>query len=151
VFVPVRPSASPAGYSGKPLVEKLGVKPDQRIALLGAPAGYERTLGVLPGGVSVVASLRGRYSFIQQFVSRRADLETRLPKLRDALDPDGMLWISWPKKSSGVACDFGEDDVRACALELGLVDVKVCAIDDVWSGLKLVHRLEQRPSLRKAR
>jgi hypothetical protein len=144
-------AAGAAGYSGRSLVEKLGVKPDQRLALLSAPPGYERLLGPLPDGVVVQRALRGRFDFIQQFLARRADLDERLPRLAESLEVDGALWISWPKRSSGVACDFAEDDVRGAALPLGLVDVKVCAIDATWSGLKLVHRLRDRPALREAR
>jgi hypothetical protein len=133
-----------AGYSGRPLVDKLGIKPGIRIAILNAPRGYRATLGKLPAGVQVAAAARGVLSFIHLFVVRRAILETRIPALLRALTPDGSLWISWPKQASGVETDITEDVVRAVALPTGLVDVKVAAIDDVWSGLKLVRRLKNR-------
>lgn len=133
-----------AGYSSRSLIGKLGMKAGQRTAVLGAPEGYSATLGPLPAGLGVSRTLRGSFDFLHQFVSRRADLECRLPKLKAALAKDGMLWISWPKKASGVSCDFTEDDVRALALAVGLVDVKVCSVDAVWSGLKLVYRRKDR-------
>jgi hypothetical protein len=132
-----------AGYSGKPLVEKLGIKPGTRIAIVNAPRGYRTTLGTLPRGVTV-APVRGSLSFIQFFTARRAALEQRFPQLVTVLAPAGALWVSWPKKSSGVATDLTEDVIRAVALAGGLVDVKVCAVDEVWSGLKLVRRLKDR-------
>jgi hypothetical protein len=133
-----------AGYSHRSLVEKLGIKPQSRIALLGAPRGYRRTLGALPPGVRVAAAARGPLPFIQFFTRHRAELARRFPALVRALAPDGALWVSWPKRSSGVATDMSEDAVRAVALPAGLVDIKVCAVDEVWSGLKLVRRLKNR-------
>ena len=133
-----------AGYSGRSLVEKLGIKPSTRIAILDAPRGYRATLGKLPPGVRVVTSARATLSFIHLFVVSRASLEKQIARLLSALTPAGALWISWPKKSSGVETDITEDVVRAVALPTGLVDVKVAAIDDVWSGLKLVRRLKNR-------
>jgi hypothetical protein len=133
-----------AGYSARTLVEKLGIKPRTRIAIVNPPRGYRATLGKLPPGVTVVASARGVVPFIQFFTVDRAILENQLPALLRVLAPDGALWISWPKKASGVATDMTEDVVRAVALPTGLVDVKVAAIDDVWSGLKLVRRLKTR-------
>ena len=132
------------GYSGKNLVDKLGIKPGMRIAILGAPRGYRTTLGTLPPGVSVVAAPRGTLPFIHFFATQRSLLERRFPALKRALAQDGALWVSWPKKSSGVETDLTEDVVREVALAGGLVDVKVCAIDNVWSGLKLVRRLKDR-------
>jgi hypothetical protein len=133
-----------AGYSGRSLVEKLGIKPRTRIAIVNPPRGFRTTLGKLPPGVSVAATPRGVLSFIHFFTRDRAVLEDRLPALLRALAPDGALWVSWPKKASGVTTDITEDVVRAVALPTGLVDVKVAAIDDVWSGLKLVRRLNNR-------
>jgi len=133
-----------AGYSGRSLVEKLGIKPSTRIAILDAPRGYRATLGKLPPGVRVATSARGTLSFIHLFVVSRAILEKQIARLLSALTPAGALWISWPKKSSGVETDITEDVVRAVALPTGLVDVKVAAIDDVWSGLKLVRRRKNR-------
>lgn len=133
-----------AGYSGRPLVEKLGIKPRIRIAILNAPRGYRATLGSLPPGVVVASAARGTFPFIQFFAVSRSALESRFPALVRALEPAGALWISWPKKASGVPTDLTEDVVRKIALPTGLVDVKVAAVDDVWSGLKLVRRLKNR-------
>src|SRR3989442_13966266 len=133
-----------AGYSGKSLVDKLGIKPRTRIAILNAPRGYRKTLGKLPPGMTVTATASGSFPFIHFFTASRDTLEAQLSALLRALEPAGTLWISWPKKSSGVETDITEDVVRAVALPTGLVDVKVAAIDDVWSGLKLVRRLKTR-------
>jgi hypothetical protein len=133
-----------AGYSNKPLVDKLGIKAGTRLLLLGAPAGYATTLGPLPKGVVQARTLAGAFDFIQFFTTRRADLERRFAALAKALEPAGMLWISWPKKAAGVPTDLTENVVREVALAGGLVDVKVCAVDDTWSGLKLVRRLKDR-------
>jgi len=133
-----------AGYSQRSLVEKLGIKPRTRIAIVNPPRGFRATLGTLPPGVTVVAQPRGALPFIHFFAASREVLETRLPKLLRSLEPAGALWISWPKKASRVTTDITEDVIRAVALPTGLVDVKVAAIDDVWSGLKLVRRLKDR-------
>jgi hypothetical protein len=133
-----------AGYSTRSLVDKLGIKPGSRIAILDAPRGYRTTLGKLPAGVTVASAARGVFPFIHFFAVSRDVLENRLPALLKALEPAGALWISWPKKASGVATDITEDVVRVVALPTGLVDVKVAAIDEVWSGLKLVRRLKNR-------
>lgn len=138
-------SPQPAGYSSTPLVRKLGIKSDARVALVGAPLDFDATLGKLPPGVSVRTSARGPLDVIVAFFSRRAELERRLPVLRRALDPAGGLWIAWPKRASGVATDVGEGDVRRLGLAAGLVDNKICAIDQTWSGLRLVYRLRDRP------
>ena len=133
-----------ASYSGRPLVEKLGIKPHTRIAIIDAPGSYRVTLGKLPAGVQVSATPRGTFPFIHFFTRSRRLLEKRIPQLLAALTPDGALWISWPKKASRVPTDMTEDVVREIALPAGLVDVKVAAVDDVWSGLKLVRRLKDR-------
>ena len=133
-----------AGYSGRSLVDKLGIKPGMRVAILGAPSGFRATLGTLPDGVSVTGTPRGALPFIHFFTKQRSRLEQRFPAMERALAQDGALWVSWPKKSSGVATDLTEDVVRAVALAGGLVDVKVCAVDEVWSGLKLVRRRKDR-------
>jgi hypothetical protein len=133
-----------AGYSQRSLVEKLGIKPGARIAILNAPRGYRTILGKLPPGVTVSSAARGILPFIHFFTVDRAILEKQLPALLRVLAPDGALWVSWPKKASGVATDITEDVIRAIALPTGLVDVKVAAVDDVWSGLKLVRRLKAR-------
>lgn len=133
-----------AGYSPRSLPDKLGIKPGMRIALLDAPRGYGAVLRPLPPGVEVTARVRGPLPFIQLFTVSRRDLERRFPTLVRALAQDGALWISWPKKASGVDTDLTEDVIRAVALAGGLVDVKVCAVDAVWSGLKLVRRVKDR-------
>ena len=133
------------GYSGTPLPRKLGIKLAHRVAFPGAPDGFERLLGALPEGVEVRSRARGPLDVIVFFSRRRAELERRFDALRRALDPAGGLWIAWPKRSSAVATDLTEDVVREVALERGLVDNKVCAIDETWSGLRLVIRLRDRP------
>lgn len=133
-----------SGYSGTPLLAKLGIKPGMSLVIVGAPKGYARTLGPLPEGVTVAKAPRAGLDFVQLFTTRRADLERRFATLKQALAPAGMLWVSWPKKASGVATDLTEDVVRDVALAGGLVDVKVCAVDETWSGLKLVRRLKDR-------
>src|SRR5436309_2963408 len=134
----------PARYSQRSLVEKLGIKAGTRIAILHAPKGYRATLGKLPPGVTVTSVARGVLPLIHLFTVDRTRLERQLPALLRALAPDGALWVSWPKKASGVPTDMTEDVVRAIALPTGLVDVKVAAVDDVWSGIKLVRRLNNR-------
>jgi len=125
-------------------VAKLGIKPDTRIAILDAPRGYDSVLGKLPERVVRKATVVGPLDFIQFFTDQRRVLERRFPALERALAPAGMLWISWPKKASGVATDLTEDVIRAIGLAHGLVDVKVAAVDEVWSGLKFVRRLKDR-------
>ena len=129
-----------AGYSGTPLVKKLGIKEGYRVAAIGAPL----TFAGLLDGVPLATQLRGRFDVIVFFTTRRADLERRLDGLRRAMEQTGVLWVAWPKKAAKVATDMTEDVVREVALPTGLVDNKVCAIDDVWSGLRLVIRLEYR-------
>ncbi|MBI3548852.1 MAG: DUF3052 domain-containing protein [Elusimicrobia bacterium] len=133
-----------AGYSGKPLVDKLGIKPGHRAFIEGAPAGYTKTLGKLPPGATIEKTLKTGCEFLQLFAVSRAELDKKLPVLKKAMPPGGMLWISWPKGASGVATDLTGDLVRAAGLKTGLVDVKVCAVDDTWSGLKFVYRLKDR-------
>ncbi len=133
-----------AGYSHRSLVEKLGIKPGSRIAIINPPRGFRVTLGTLPRGVTVAANARGEFPFIHFFAETRAALEIHFPLLVRAVEPAGALWISWPKKTSGVPSDLSEDVIRTIALAGGLVDVKVVAVDDVWSGLKLVRRLRDR-------
>ncbi len=133
-----------AGYSKRTLIDKLGIKPGATIAILNAPRGYDRTLGKLPSQVKRRARARGPLDFVQFFTSEQAELERSFPVLTHALAPTGMLWISWPKQASGVRTDLTEDVIRAVGLAYGLVDVKVAAVDDVWSGLKFVRRLQDR-------
>jgi hypothetical protein len=135
-----------AGYSGTRLPRKLGIKPEARVAVIGAPDGFDAALGALPDGVAVRRRVGGQpLDVIVAFFSRRSMLERRLPTLSAALDPAGGLWIAWPKRASGVPTDVTEDVVRTLGLAAGLVDNKVCAIDQVWSGLRLVYRLRDRP------
>jgi hypothetical protein len=134
-----------AGYSGTPLAAKLGIRADQLVALVEPPDGFVGLLGPLPDTVRFVAGLRGHRDVVVAFFVRRTELERRLAAMTKAITPDGALWIAWPKKASKVATDITEDVVRAVALPTGLVDNKVCAIDDVWSGLRLVVRRELRP------
>ena len=132
--------------SGTPLPRKLGIKLGARLGLIGAPEGFDATLGDLPSGVVVRRRLgRGPFDVIVAFFSRRSMLERRLPGLTAALDPAGGLWLAWPKRASGVPTDLTDVVVRDLGLAAGLVDNKVCAIDQVWSGLRLVYRLRDRP------
>lgn len=130
--------ATTAGYSGTPLVRKLGVKEGARVAWLSAPEGFDALVGDLPPDVTVLRSLRPPLDLLVQFVTARAELERRAPQLRDAIFPAGAAWVAWPKRASGVPTDVTEDVIRDVVLGRGLVDVKVCAIDATWSGLKLV-------------
>ena len=139
--------AGPAGYSGTPLVRKLGIKPEAQLGLIAAPAGFDEVLGELPPGVRIRRRLGGSpFDVIVAFFPRRTELERRLPALVGALDPAGGLWLAWPKRASGVATDLTEVVVRSLGLATGLVDNKVCAIDQVWSALRLVYRLRDRPT-----
>ena len=124
-----------AGYSGTPLLPKLGLKPGMKAQLIGAV--YPAPAGVTPASTSPL-------DFIHLFVKEQAELSRRFKGLAAALAPAGMLWISWPKKASKVATDLDENVIREIGLKAGLVDVKVCAVDDVWSGLKFVRRLKDR-------
>ena len=132
-----------AGYSGTPLHKKLGVKAGHRVWFSGAPQGYEDALGKA-GGYDQMKKLATDLDFAHFFTDSRATLSREMPKLRDSLKSTGMLWISWPKKSSGVSTDLDENIVRDMGLKAGLVDVKVCAVDETWSGLKFVFRLKDR-------
>jgi hypothetical protein len=133
-----------AGYSGTPLPRKLGIRPDARVALLGAPQGARTLLGELPEGVRLLARLGRDLDVIVLFVDRLADLRRRLPLAQAALRTDGGLWIAWPKRSSGVPTDLTDAVVREVGLATGLVDNKVCAIDATWSALRFVVRLRDR-------
>ena len=134
-----------AGYSGRPLVKKLGIKSGFRVALLGAPADYLELLGELPADATIDRELAGAdYDFVQAFYVWRADYEADFPRLKAAIRKSGMIWISWYKKAAKMPTDISEDVVRDVALAGGLVDVKVAAIDAQWSGLKLVYRRKDR-------
>jgi len=132
------------GYSGTPLVKKLGIRADEQVIAIGPPEHYRQLLEGLPDGACITRRVIAGARFVHLFVTRRAELEKRLGTLREKLDDAGVLWVSWPKKASGVATDITEDTIRAVALPLGFVDVKVCAVDDTWSGLKLMIRRENR-------
>ena len=135
----------PAGYSGTPLPQKLGFKNGTRYLLVGAPEDYARTLGRLPATCIACRPRDTGLDLIQFFTPSAQTLASHFAPLAAKLQPAGALWISWPKKSSGVATDITETDVRRIGLAAGLVDVKVCAVDEVWSGLKFVRRLKDRP------
>ena len=131
----------PAGYSGTPLPQKLGLKAGQRVWLVNAPDGFEKNV---PRDATLLDRLAKPIDFAAIFVTSTSDLTNRLPKLIAALAPAGMIWACWPKKASKVPTDLTEDVIREIALVAGVVDVKVCAISDVWSGLKLVIRVKDR-------
>jgi hypothetical protein len=133
-----------AGYSKTPLLKKLGIKPGLRLLILNAPENYPETLGELPENVTVANTLAGPLDFIHFFTTRQETLAAHFPQLKQALTPAGILWISWPKRSSRVETDLTEDIIRIIGLENGLVDVKVAAVDEIWSGLKFVYRLKDR-------
>jgi hypothetical protein len=132
-----------AGYSGTPLVKKLGLKENFDFAVLNSPVPYKKLLGGLPKNAKE-SRLKPGLHFIHFFGVNRSDLAASFPKLKKALAKNGTLWISWPKRSSKVETDLTEGDIREIGLENGLVDVKVCAVDDTWSGLKFVFRSADR-------
>jgi hypothetical protein len=128
------------GYSGKPLAAKLGIAPGMVVAAIGAPDGYAQWLGALPPGAAIASKATATTRFVHLFATERAQLAAALKMHRERLPADAVLWVSWPKKSAKVASDITEDTIRELALPLGYVDVKVCAVSEVWSGLKLVVR-----------
>ncbi len=132
-----------AGYSGTPLVRKLGIKPGMRVAVVACPLPYAQLVPDLPGDVVLADDPGERADLVHVFVTGSQQLE-QLPRLGRAVHPHGTIWVSWPKKSAKLATDVTEDVVRRAALAAGLVDVKVCAVDGTWSGLKLVYRLKDR-------
>ncbi len=133
-----------AGYSKTPLAQKLGIKAGTKVVARGAPSGYRKWLAPLPVGVSFHEKVIAGSTFVHLFVTERRTLERELKRLRKLLAGAGVLWVSWPKKSSGVPSDITEDVIRDVCLPLGFVDVKVCAVDETWSGLKLIIRRENR-------
>lgn len=133
-----------AGYSGTPLARKLGLKPGLRVCALGAPRAYREIIVPWPDGIDLQAKADATTALVHLFVDSRAVLAAEAKRLRDLLDPDATLWISWPKKKSKMPTDISEDVIRELVLPLGWVDVKVCAVDEVWSGLKLVVRKSLR-------
>jgi len=137
-----------AGYSGTPLPKKLGIKDGSRIALINAPKNFESELGELPDNVEFIKRSTKSLDMILFFVLTEQALARDFSKHATKLTANGMLWIAWPKKSSGVATDLTESRVQRIGLDAGLVDVKVCAINEIWSGLKFVYRLKDRSSLK---
>lgn len=135
-----KPASAAAGYSGKPLWQKLGLKPGLRVSLLHAPDDYFGLCGFDAAQVAVTARKAGSSDFTHIFATQRAQLERELPKLIAGLADKGVLWISWPKKSAKVATDITEDTLREIVLPLDLVDIKVCAVDAIWSALKFARR-----------
>lgn len=133
-----------AGYSGTPLLQKLGIKPGTRVSTLSAPAEFDRTLGALPEGAEYVGTAARKVDLIVAFETSLDSFQKHLPGLANRIKSEGAIWIGWPKKASGVKTDLSENPIRDFALSLGLVDIKVCAIDETWSGLKLVIRKENR-------
>jgi hypothetical protein len=137
-------AAKASGYSGTPLARKLGIRESGRLLVKDAPAGYRQLLAPLPGGVRFATRADQQVDIAHIFVKRQEELVDALQVLRGQLRPDAALWVSWPKKAAGVATTVTEDSIRAAALPLGFVDVKVCAVSEVWSGLKLVVRKSLR-------
>lgn len=135
---------SDAGYSGTPLAKKLGIGPACRVLTIAAPEDYRGLLEPMPAGVHFAAAPSAEIDVAHLFVTREAELQLQLQELRRQLRPDAALWVSWPKKSAKVPTDITEDVIRKVALPLGWVDIKVCAVTEIWSGLKLVVRKELR-------
>jgi hypothetical protein len=133
-----------AGYSGKSLVQKVGIKQGARLAVIDAPAGFDSTLGPLPEGVTKTTTLRGSHDVVLVFAKSKKALQMRFDEVAKIVAPAGSFWVCWPKKTSSVVSDLDESVVRAVGLERGWVDIKVCAVDDIWSGLKFVTRLSHR-------
>jgi hypothetical protein len=133
-----------APYSGTPLARKLGIKEGFRLALVNAPAEFPEELGLLPAGTIIMSKPQAPLDLILFFAQSASDLRKSFPKLASRLSPAGMLWVAWPKKSSGIVTDLAFDIVQAAGLAAGLVDTKICAVNEVWSGLKFVIRLKDR-------
>ena len=137
----------PSGYSGTPLAKKLGIKAGFKICLIHQPDHYFDLFSDMPDGIAEVADKKAKKNLIHYFTMSAAELTRDLPSLRSEIEPDGMIWVSWPKKAAKVKTDVTEDVIRDLALSIGLVDVKVCAVNEIWSGLKLVIRLKDRQSV----
>lgn len=133
-----------AGYSDTPLAKKLGIKPGSKVLPVGAPEDYLSLLDPLPEGVEFGTRLSGSTDLVHVFTASKAELRELLKKYRAGLKPDGVVWVSWPKKAAKVPTDITEDTIREVALPMGFVDIKVCAVNGIWSGLKLVVRKELR-------
>ena len=138
-----------SGYSGTPLAQKLGITAGCRLYAKSAPANYRQLLAPLPARVQAVTRIAASTDIIHVFVTQRAALARALRSARDKMRPDAVLWVSWPKRTSGVATEITEDTIRELALPQSLVDVKVCAVDETWSALKLVIRKSARPAARR--
>jgi hypothetical protein len=137
------------GYSGTPLAKKLGIKPGTKLVAVGdVPGEYKSWLGPLPEGATILGKGKLPLEAVHVFATKRADLVRHLEHLRTALVPDGYVWISWPKRASKVPTNITEDVIREVALPMGFVDIKVCAVSEVWSGLKLVIRVSERQQSR---
>ena len=137
-------AAKTAGYSGTPLAKKLGIGTGHRVWLVNAPANYETLVSPLPDGVTFVSKASNTTDIAHVFTTKRREMEKTLRAARGTLMPDAAIWVSWPKKAAKMETDITEDTIRELALPMGLVDVKVCAVDETWSGLKLVIRKELR-------
>lgn len=135
-----------SGYSRRSLSQKLGIKPNTRVIALGAPPAYQALLAPLPSGATVQTKLPASSDFIHHFARSRTNLAEQLPLLASALTDEGILWVSWPKRAAAAETDLTENIVRELGLTQGLVDVKVCAVDEVWSALKFVRRVVNRGS-----
>ena len=133
-----------AGYSGTPLMKKLGIKPGYRIYVKNGPDQYLKMLEPLPEGVAFVRRLTGQVNMIHLFTKEANTVQAKLKDYMHKIVADGIIWVSWPKRAAKIPTDVTEDVIRKVALPLGLVDTKVCAVDEIWSGLKLVIRLENR-------
>lgn len=133
-----------AGYSGNPLVAKLGIKEGAQVHAVGAPREYERLISPLPEGATINARLSNNTDLVHLFATQKTQLTKKLKTYRGKLRPTAAVWVSWPKKSAKVPTDITEDTIREIALPLGFVDIKVCAVTEVWSGLKLVVRKDLR-------
>ena len=132
------------GYSGTPLAKKLGIKQDSKMVLVNPPKNYLELLAPIPDGVKLLPRVTNDTDLVHIFSTNKEELRSRLRDFLNKLKRDGMIWVSWPKKAAKVPTDITEDTIREIALPLGLVDIKVCAVDDTWSGLKLVIRKENR-------
>ncbi len=133
-----------AGYSGTPLAKKLGIKPENVVAVIHEPEDFRALLDPLPDDVTFRDSLRGNADIVIAFFTERSKLKSKLPALARAIYPDAGLWLAWPKKASGVETDITGTDIRELGLAAGVVDIKVCAIDETWSGHRFAHRIENR-------
>jgi len=140
-----------AGYSGTPLPKKLGIKENFRIGLINAPQSFLPQLGKLPANTQILRSLKAPLDLVVLFADRETMLAKRFPLVAEKLSANGMIWVAWPKKSSGVKTDLIFDNVQRIGLDCGLVDVKICAIDDTWSGLKFVYRVKDRKRIEELR